>query len=442
MVTLDDMVWPVQCGHAVARADRQASERRALLNEEKGFFVNRPLEGVKIVEVAMWAFVPSCGAILADMGAEVIKVEAAGGDPIRGLTSGGIKPGQGNFQLMWEMFNRGKRSISLDLGAEGALEVLHRLLGEADVFLTSLLPPARRKLGIDIEDLMSRHPRLIYAIGNGQGMHGPDAEKGGYDAISYWARASVSASITPDSLPFPLPMPGGAFGDVQSGTALAGGVAAALFRRERTGKASVVDTALLGAGMWAMQASICGTRLAGLEEMPKPGRTVMPNPLVNFYKTSDNRFVSLCMLQGQRYWPGLCKAIGREDLATDPRFAAEADRVANIEECIAELDAEFATRPLAEWKAALATQSGQWDVVQKSGELGDDPAARANGFAQDVDYGDGRTLMMVSAPMQFDRQYLKSRPAPELGADSDAVLAEVGYDEEQIIDLKVAGIVN
>jgi len=401
--------------------------------------VSRPLEGVTVVEVAMWAFVPSCGAILADMGADVIKIEPPTGDPIRGLTMGGIKPGQGSFQLMWEIFNRGKRSFTLDLNVEGSLEILDKLLADADVFLTSLLPPARRKLGIDADDLMAKHPRLIYAIGNGQGMHGPDAEKGGYDAISYWARGSVAASITPSALPYPLGMPAGAFGDVQSGTALAGGISAALFQRERTGKASIVDTALLGAGMWAMQASICGAKLMEIEEMPQPGRLAMPNPLVNSYRTSDDRYVSLCMLQGQRYWPGLCMAIGRPDLAEDPRFAVESNRVANIEACIAELDAVFATRTLAEWKAALATQSGQWDVVQKSGELASDPAAVANGFAQEVDYGDGRTMTMVSAPMQFDRQYLRSRPAPELGADNDAVLAALGYDEDQIIDLKVAG---
>jgi len=219
-------------------------------------------------------------------------------------------------------------------------------------------------------------------------------------------------------------------------------VAAALFRRERTGKASIVDTSLLGAGMWAMQASITATRLVGTEEMPKSGRSSMPNPLVNAYRTSDDRFVSVCMLQGQRYWPGFCTAIGRPDLAIDPRFANEAERVCNLDECIAQLDAEFVKRPLAEWQVILATQSGQWDVVQKSGELGDDPAALANHFVQEVDYGDGRRLTMVSAPMQFDRQNLASAPAPELGADSDAVLAEVGYSEDQIIDLKVAGVIH
>lgn len=388
----------------------------------------------------MWAFVPSAGAVLADLGADVIKIEPPAGDPMRGLTVGGIRD-TGGFQVSWEIFNRGKRSITIDLNVEGTSELLHKLLETADVFLTSLLPAARRKLKIDVEDVTSRHPNLIYAAGSGQGAHGPDAEKGGYDSISFWSRSGAAAGVTPDQMPYPLFMPGGAFGDVMSGAILAGGISAAIAQRERTGKASVVDTALLGSGMWAMQQAIATTTQAGLIEMPKFGRTVIPNPLVNNYKTSDDRFLALCMLQGQRYWPGLCKAIGRSDLAEDPRFAVEKDRVANIDACVAVLDEVFASRTLPEWREALATQDGQWDVVQKSGELYEDAAALANGFIQDVDYGEGRVMKMVSAPIQFDRQPLRARPAPELGAHNDEVLAELGFDEDQIIDLKVAGVV-
>lgn len=388
----------------------------------------------------MWAFVPSAGAVLADLGADVIKIEPPAGDPMRGLTVGGIRD-TGGFQVSWEIFNRGKRSITIDLNVEGTSELLHKLLETADVFLTSLLPAARRKLKIDVEDVTSRHPNLIYAVGSGQGAHGPDAEKGGYDSISFWSRSGAAAGVTPDQMPYPLFMPGGAFGDVMSGAILAGGISAAIAQRERTGKASVVDTALLGSGMWAMQQAIATTTQAGLVEMPKFGRTVIPNPLVNNYKTSDDRFLALCMLQGQRYWPGLCKAIGRSDLAEDPRFAVEKDRVANIDACVAVLDEVFASRTLSEWREALATQDGQWDVVQKSGELYEDAAALANGFIQDVDYGEGRVMKMVSAPIQFDRQPLRARPAPELGAHNDEVLAELGFDEDQIIDLKVAGVV-
>jgi crotonobetainyl-CoA:carnitine CoA-transferase CaiB-like acyl-CoA transferase len=166
----------------------------------------------------------------------------------------------------------------------------------------------------------------------------------------------------------------------------------------------------------------------------------VPNPLVNTYRTSDHRYVALCMLQGQRYWPGFCTAIGRPDLIEHPDFVDDAKRAANIDACIAEIDAAFATKPLAEWTAILATQDGQWDIVQKAGELPRDRQAIANGFTQDVDYGEGRSITMVSTPVQFDRQPSPIRPAPELGAHTDEVMAEIGLDEEAIIMAKVNGI--
>ncbi|MDO7843626.1 CaiB/BaiF CoA transferase family protein [Sphingomonas immobilis] len=402
--------------------------------------MSRPLEGIKVVEVAMWAFVPSAGAVLADLGADVIKVEPPTGDPIRGLVTGGLGETNG-LNFMFEIFNRGKRSITLDLKLEGALDVLHKLLADADVFLTNLLPAARRSMSIDVDAITARHPNLIYAVGSGQGAHGPDAEKGGYDNISFWARCGIASAVTPAGQPYPVGMPGGAFGDGLSGAIFAGGIAAAIAQRAMTGKASVVDASLLATGMWAMQPGIVGSSLAGLEEMPKPGRLVLPNPLVNTYRTSDGRFVSLCMLQGQRYWPGLCVAIGRPDLATDPRFEKEPDRVANISACVAVLDEVFATGTLSEWRDRLATQDGQWDVVQKVGELASDESALANRFIQDVDYGDGRSLKMVSVPVQFDREAVTPQRGPELGADSDGVLTSLGYSDDEILDLKIAGIV-
>ena len=403
--------------------------------------MSRPLEGIKVVEVSMWVFVPAAGAVLADMGADVIKIEPHAGDPVRGLTQAGIKPGTGGLTFMYEIWNRGKRSVTLDLGAEGATEVLHRLLEDADVFLTSLLPAARRKLKIDVEDLCSRHPRLIYACGSGQGAHGPDAEKGGYDSISYWARTGIASAVTPDDLPYPLAMPGGAFGDSASGAILAGGIAAAIAQRERTGKVSVVETALLNTGMWQMQPAISTCNLVGIDEMPKLDRFAMPNPLVSTYRTADGRFLSLCMLQGQRYWPGLCKAIGRDDLITDPRFDTDAARAQNLRECVSTLEEIFATKTLAEWKPILLTQPGQWDVVQKAGELANDEAALANRFIQDVDYGDGRSIKMVGTPIQFDRKALDAQPAPALGAHNAEVLAQHGYSDEDIINLQISGAV-
>ncbi len=405
--------------------------------------MGKPLEGIKVIEVSMWAMVPSAGAVLSDMGATVIKIEPPSGDPIRQLNAGGIGPGTAGFSssFMYEIYNRGKRSVTMDLNVEGAVEVLHKMLEGADVFLTSLLPGARRKLKIDIPDITGRHPNVIYAVGTGQGAHGPDAEKGGYDSISFWARSGVASAVTPNDLPYPLGMPGGAFGDGMTGAIFAGGICAAIAQRERTGKASIVDGCLLATGMWSMQPGITGCSLVGWEEMPKAGRTMMPNPLVNNYKTSDGRYLALCMLQGQRYWPGFCTAIGHPELINDPRFATDADRAANITECIGAIDAIFATKTLAEWRPILLSQDGQWDTVQKVGELARDADAVANGFVQEVDYGDGRKLTMVSTPVQFDRKPLKTGPAPEMGQHNDEVLAELGLSEDEIIDLKVAGII-
>lgn len=400
----------------------------------------QPLAGIKVVEVSMWAFVPAAGAVLADWGASVTKIEPSTGDPVRGLNYAGVAPGTGGFTFMYEIYNRGKRSVAMDLKAEGATELLYRMVKDADVFLVSLLPAARRALAIDIDDIRQRNPRIIYAIGSGQGAHGEDAEKGGYDSISFWARSGIASAITPDDLPHPLNMPGGAFGDGLSGAILAGGIAAAIAQRERTGEASVVDGALLATAMWALQPGIVGANLVQTDELKKMERLSTPNPLVCTYRTSDDRFVALCMLQGQRYWPGFCRAAGREDLIEHPDYATDAARMANIEACIATLDEVFATRTLEEWTAALATQDGQWDIVQKAGELPADRQAVANGYSQAVDYGDGRSLTMVSSPVQFDRAPSPARPAPGLGAHTDEVMAEIGLDAEAVLDARIAGI--
>jgi crotonobetainyl-CoA:carnitine CoA-transferase CaiB-like acyl-CoA transferase len=222
---------------------------------------------------------------------------------------------------------------------------------------------------------------------------------------------------------------------------LAGGIAAALFKRAMTGEGSVVDVSLLAASMWLMQRGITQATVENVQRLPRPTRTEISNPLVNHYPTKDGRFLALCMLQGQRYWSGFCEIAGRPDLIKDPRFDTAAARAKNIEACVTELDALFRTKTLAEWRALLSQQAGQWDVVQHVGEIKDDGQVKANGYMQRVDYGDGRSLDMVSVPMQFDGVPLPTRPAPELGAHSEEVLTSLGYDEQQILDLKIAGVV-
>jgi crotonobetainyl-CoA:carnitine CoA-transferase CaiB-like acyl-CoA transferase len=398
------------------------------------------LDGVKVVEVAMWAFVPAAGGMLSDLGASVIKIEPPTGDPLRGLKIQAASAANG-FDMSWEAYNRGKRSITLDLRQPAGLEVLYKLVADADVFLTSLLPPARRKMQIDIEDIRARNPNIIYAVGSATGRRGPEGDKGGYDAISFWARGGVAASVTSEGAAYPAQPPGPAYGDVTSGAMLAAGVAAAVAQRAMTGHASVVDASLLATAAWSMQRSIMQASAQGVRGLTKPRRKELQNPLVNVYRTADDRFLSLCMLQSQKYWARFCELAGRPGLASDPRYESAEGRARNCAACIDELDALFASRPLAEWREILLRQDGQWEVVQDVGEIKDDPQVKANGVVQTVAYPDGRSLQMVSVPVQFDDAALPARPAPELGANSDEVLASLGYDEQAIIDLKVAGVV-
>jgi crotonobetainyl-CoA:carnitine CoA-transferase CaiB-like acyl-CoA transferase len=404
--------------------------------------MTKPLQGIKVVEVAMWAFVPVAGAILSDMGAEVIKVEPPTGDPIRGLQIGGTEiSGQRQLDFSWESYNRGKRSITLDLKQEAGRAVLMKLLANADVLLTNLLPPARMAMGIDEAAIRARFPNLIYATGSAVGQNGPESDKGGFDAITFWARGGVSSSMTEPDADHPVGPPGPAFGDSLSGSMLAGGVCAAIAKRALTGEASSVDVSLLSAAMWAMQRYTAQATDLGIERFPRPPADLPNNVLVNNYKTRDGRFVALCMLQADKYWGKLCEVAGRPDLGADPRYSDALARKANLAACLADVKSMFASRTLAEWREILARQDGQWDVVQHVGELKDDAQVQANAYIQRVDYGDGTTIPLVSAPMQFDGAALLSQRSPELGDSSDAILESLGYDEDGIIDLKVQGVV-
>ena len=400
------------------------------------------LQGVRVVEVSAWAFVPSAGAVLADWGADVVKVEPPTGDPIRGLVNAGIGPTEG-LVFPWEIWNRGKRSLALDLTRPKAQEIVHRLVQESDVFLTSYLAPTRQKLGLDADTIRGLNPTIIYACGTGQGPQGPEADKGGYDAISFWSRGSVSAAVTPPGHAKPLGMPAGAFGDSLSGMSLAGGVAAALFRKARTGEGSIVDGSLLGTAMWCMQMGAVGGAVAAASgaQAPTAPSTAVMNPLVNTYRTADDRWVALCMLQPDLYFDGFCQAIGRTDMISDPRYATPEARRRHGPDIVADIEATFSGADLEHWRKALSTQKGQWDVVNRPLDLLEDEQARINGFVQTVDYGAGRQLPIISSPVQFDHTPPTLCPAPEFGADTDEILATIGMNPEAIIEAKIDGAV-
>jgi crotonobetainyl-CoA:carnitine CoA-transferase CaiB-like acyl-CoA transferase len=399
----------------------------------------RPLAGIRVLEVAMWGFVPSAGAVLADWGADVVKVEhAATGDPQRALRQTGAYKVDGDPNPNIEHANRGKRSIGLDIGRPEGKAVLDELVRRSDVFLTSFLPAARRRLGIDVDQIRALNPRVVYARGSALGPRGAEAERGGYDMTAFWARAGTAASITPADVDGMISPPAPAYGDTISGTNLAGGIAAALLHRERTGEASIVDVSLLGSGLWAMgQAVAVSLRLARPWQAPASGTHGSPtNPLTGLYRCADGRYLAFVMLQPGRFWADVCRHLDRPQWATDPRFATAALIAEHTPEAVALLREVIATRPLADWARRFATLAGPWAPVQDTLALARDGQVRDNGYLLRVG-----ELDLVASPVQFDTSAPPLGPAPEFAAQTEEILQELGLGWDRILALKESGAV-
>ncbi len=396
-------------------------------------------EGVRVVELAQWVFVPVAGALLADWGADVVHIEPMEGDPYRGLATQGIGAERGGINFSLALANRGKRSLALDIRHEQGLSVLHRLLESADVFLTNMRPGALARAGLDSDALTSRYPGLVYARGHGYGVRGPDADQAGYDATAFWARGGMAHILTPPERDYPIGQRG-AMGDRNGALALAFGVAAALLKRSRTGKGSVVDVSLLSTAMWTLSSDLLAA-LGGDAPTASSGRGPLFNPLVGTYRTKDGRHIQLVFLQPDRYWPDLCEAIGRPDLVEDSRFSDHVARRENAAACVAELDAEFAKRTFDEWKTILAALDAPWAPVQSVAELLDDPQVEANGYIGDVLIDGEPAYRLPAVPVQFDERPPPLRRAPEHGEDTEDVLLELGYGWEDIAALKDSRVI-
>jgi crotonobetainyl-CoA:carnitine CoA-transferase CaiB-like acyl-CoA transferase len=400
------------------------------------------MQGIKVVEVAAWTYVPIAGTVLAEWGADVLKIEHPDvGDPQRGLVNSGLVPtGPGGVNHMIELPNRGKRSVALNLKTEEGHDLLLKLTAEADVFLTNFRPQARAKLNIDVDDIRAVNPDIIYVRGSALGQRGPEAERPGYDNSTFWGRGGGADIVTAPG-EYPGSQPGPGFGDVIGGQIIAGGIAAALFHRERTGEAVVVDNSLLANGIWSVGATVLAADLFGFSRMPRGDRTHMPNPLVNNYKTKDDRFLSLIMLESDRFWADLVTKLGHPELVDDPRFADSTVRAQNCIECTTTLDAIFASRTLDEWKPVMVTVEGASAPVQTAQELLADPQVLANGYLRDVESAAGTTFRMVPSPIQFDEEPPDLVRAPEHGEHTDEVLLEMGLDMDAILDLKIKGAI-
>jgi crotonobetainyl-CoA:carnitine CoA-transferase CaiB-like acyl-CoA transferase len=397
------------------------------------------LAGVRVIEVADWGFVPSAATVLGDWGAEVIKVEhPATGDPIRGLITAGLVPGATGRNFLVEHLGRNKRSVGIDLNAPDGRALLDRLLERADVLVTSFLDDARERLRLTWDDVRRVNPRMVYARGHGQGRRGPDARRGGYDAVSFWARGGIADRLSTPGRPPLQQRP--AFGDFIGGMSIAGGVAAGLFQRERTGQGIEVDVSLLGTAMWVLSPDITATYMYG-KMLPSAGEMPpAPNPLVGTYFCADDKGLVLMMLQAERFWPIFADTVGRRDLLE--RYPSAAARFENASAIRADLAEFFRTKPRTAWEERLRASECIWGPYQTPADLVDDPQVQANGYLIPAETAEG-PMRLCANPVQFGGEPPALRStAPDAGEHTEEVLLEHGCTWEELARWKEAGVIS
>jgi len=380
------------------------------------------LDGVKVVELGVWIAGPAAGGVLADWGADVVKIEPPEGDPSRqfGKMLGDDLP----YNPVFELDNRGKRSVVLDLRSAHGREAMERLLARADVFVTNTRVAALARLDLDPTAVRQRHTRLIYGIITGYGLRGPDADRPGYDVGAFWARSTLASSVVPKGV-LPPPIRGG-FGDHVTGMTLAGGISAALFDRQRTGHGHLVSTSLLRAGIYCAGWDL-GILLRFGRLQSTRLRHESTTPLINCYAASDGNGFWLLGLESDRHWPGLVAALERPHLSADERFARAADRMANAEALIAELDVAFAAEPMDHWAERFAAHDVWWAPINNPRTVLDDPQVEASGaFVEMPVPDDGEPYRAVASPIDVDDHPHRPGPVPTLGEHTAEVLTELG----------------
>jgi crotonobetainyl-CoA:carnitine CoA-transferase CaiB-like acyl-CoA transferase len=387
-----------------------------------------PLEGTRVIDLGTFVVGPSAAAILADWGADVIKIEPPDGDPNRAWTT--------DRNPTFELDNRGKRSITLDLKVPEALGVLHELLSDADVLVTNLRPRVLESFALDYPSIADRYPALVYAAITGYGDRGPDRDRAAYDGGAFWARAGVLATMTlPDGeLPY---APGGSGDHITAITSVAG-IGAALANRAKTGRGQQVSTSLFRAGIFTIGADVNRVLRLG-DAFGTRRRTEVPNPLYNSYQCADGRHLFLLGLQPDRHWEALVAAVDSPQLLTDPRFATAMDRAVNAPALIGLLSAVFASDNYAHWTAALDAHGMWWAPIQGPMDIPDDPQAVAAGAFIEAPVTEGMATM-VATPVDFSATpWSVSRRAPEVGEHTEELLLERGLTWDQISALREAG---
>ncbi len=394
-----------------------------------------PMDGIKVVEMGLWIAGPSCGGILADWGAEVTKVEPLVGDPFRSLEW--LYPGSANPPF--ELDNRGKRSIAIDISTEAGVAIVLDMLADADVFLTNYRSAGLERAGLDYKSIAERHPRLIYAHVSGYGTEGDEMNRAAYDVGAFYSRGGIAAAITPEGNDIPYPR--GGMGDHMTGLAAAGGVAAALYHRSNSGEGQLVSTSLLRLGAYMHGWDHNVTARLDQETVPY-SRKSPPNPLINGYRCGDGKWIWLLGMEADRHWPQIVRALGKPEWEDDPRFDSIEQRMENSAELVAAMDEVLRGKSRDDWAPILDDNDVWWAKVQTTMDLRNDPQARAAGCYVEAPMADGETVEMVASPVDFGTtEWFVREPTPELGQHTELVLMELGVDWDRIEELKNEGVI-
>ncbi|MCV7030720.1 CaiB/BaiF CoA transferase family protein [Mycobacterium sherrisii] len=404
------------------------------------------MQGFRVLEVAQFTFVPAAGAILADWGADVIKVEhPTRGDTQRGfLNMGGIQVDPDRHPLM-EHPNRGKRSVGIDVSTPGGQEVIYELAKTSDVFLTNYKPAQRQKNKFDVEHIRAVNPNIVYARGSAYGDKGPERDVGGYDGTAFWTRSGIGYALTPEELGGALGQGIPAFGDSIGGMFIAGGISAALLHRERTGEAVELDVSLLSTAWWAAGASMTqGMETGEVMRTPMPGTaTAMSvNPFMGNYETSDGGTINLCIISPTGLIRDTFEHLGIPEAADDPRFSDVLPLIQNAGAAAELISKAVAAKPFDYWREHLKTMQGQWAPFQSLLDLAHDEQALANDMIAEVELASGgKPFKVVRGPVQFNHEPLQTTGAPQASEHTELVLMELGMDWDRIEELKQSGAI-
>jgi len=403
------------------------------------------MAGFRVLELAQFTFVPAAGAILADWGADVLKVEhPLRGDTQRGfINMGGIQLDPERHPLM-EHPNRGKRSVGIDISTPGGQEVIYELAKTADVFLTNYMPSVRQKNKFDIEHIRAVNPNIVYARGSAYGDKGAERDAGGYDGTAFWTRSGVGYALTPEELGAPLSQGIPAFGDSIGGMFIAGGISAALLHRERTGEALELDVSLLSTAWWAAGASVTqGMETGQVMRTPMPGSAgPTVNPFMGNYQASDGGTINLCIISPTGYIRDTFEHLGIPEAADDARFSEVLPLIQNADAAAELIAKAIAGKPFDYWRQHLRTMRGQWAPFQSLIDLADDEQAIANDMIVEVEVAaGGKPFRVVRGPVQFNHEPLVTTRAPQASEHTELVLMEIGMDWDRIEELKESGAI-